>query len=160
MRLNIGAWATALPHYVNVDISPYPGVEVICDVEHLPFKDRTCEAVVARDLLHHVKDPDRAIREMWRVTGYELELWESNRRNPYMWTRMIFSDSAHDHFTPRKFRRLFVGYSASFDRANNFEHFLGFEQTIPERLSAFIMRLYRMASAVVPSYNVAFIRRR
>jgi SAM-dependent methyltransferase len=133
---------------------------VICDVEHIPFKDRAFEAVVARDLLHHVGNPERAIGEMWRVTEGEMEVWESNRRNPYMWTRMILSDFAHDHFTPPKFRRLFLGYPASFDRANNFEHFVGFERAIPKRLSSFIVHLYRMASSVVPSYNVAHLRRR
>ena len=160
MRLNVGAGVTALPQYLNVDISAYHGVGVICDVEHIPFKDRAFEAVVARDLLHHVGDPERAIGEMWRVTENEMEVWESNRRNPYMWTRMIFSGFAHDHFTPRKFRRLFIGYPAFFDRANNFEHFVGFERASRKRLSSFIMRLYRMASAVVPSYNVAYLRRR
>ena len=42
---------------------------VRADAHHLPFKDRSFEAVVMGDILEHVEDPVRCIREAARATG-------------------------------------------------------------------------------------------
>jgi SAM-dependent methyltransferase len=46
-----------------------PGVDgVLGNAENLPFDDDEFEATTARHMLYHVPDPDRALRELRRVT--------------------------------------------------------------------------------------------
>jgi SAM-dependent methyltransferase len=54
------------------------------DATKLPFPDATFPSVFIRDLLHHVPEPDRALRETVRVLqpGGQLCLLEPNGRNP------------------------------------------------------------------------------
>lgn len=37
------------------------------DIEHLPLPDASHDVVVASQALHHARDPERALREAWRV---------------------------------------------------------------------------------------------
>lgn len=53
---------------INLDIEPFPNVDVLGDGEMLPFKDETFDAVISEAVLEHVPDPTRVVEEMWRVT--------------------------------------------------------------------------------------------
>lgn len=50
----------------------------------LPFKDSNFDLVFCSNLLHHLKDPTIAIREMVRVSKKFVILSEPNRNNPLM----------------------------------------------------------------------------
>ena len=52
---------------VNLDIAPHEGVDVIADVHRLPFKNDSADAVVAECLLEHLKNPEAAVKEIYRV---------------------------------------------------------------------------------------------
>ncbi|HYS99636.1 MAG TPA: class I SAM-dependent methyltransferase [Thermoplasmata archaeon] len=67
-RMNLGCGRRPIPGYVNVDIFPGPGVDVVADVQkRLPFDDGTFEEVYASHVLEHVLDLPLAIREIHRV---------------------------------------------------------------------------------------------
>jgi SAM-dependent methyltransferase len=58
---------------------------VVCgDAAALPFPDRSFDAVLVRDLLHHLPRRDRALSEAHRVLkpGGRLTLIEPNARSP------------------------------------------------------------------------------
>ena|SRR2546426_9611715 len=55
------------PQVVNIDIRPFEGVNVVSDAQALPFKAGTFEALVCHQVLEHVPDADKAVREMGRV---------------------------------------------------------------------------------------------
>jgi predicted SAM-dependent methyltransferase len=38
---------------INIDVRQLEGVDVVCDVKHLPFKDNTFNRVLASDILEH-----------------------------------------------------------------------------------------------------------
>lgn len=42
---------------------------ILCDIEHLPFKDNTFDFVNASQVVEHVDNPDQAIRELRRVSS-------------------------------------------------------------------------------------------
>jgi SAM-dependent methyltransferase len=72
-----GALSAALPHppplrLVGLDASAallraHPGPRVRADALRLPFRDGTFDAAVAVNMLHHLDDPGRALREARRV---------------------------------------------------------------------------------------------
>lgn len=53
--------------YVGLDAEPGPQVDVVAPAEELPFADNSFDAVLATQVLEHVQDPARVVREVHRV---------------------------------------------------------------------------------------------
>ncbi|HKD85107.1 MAG TPA: methyltransferase domain-containing protein [Terriglobales bacterium] len=62
-----GAGGEVLPGFINVDVQSFPGVDVVSDVQALPFGCGTIAAIECDAVLEHVADPERAVSEMVRV---------------------------------------------------------------------------------------------
>lgn len=58
---------TIRENVVNVDLFPYPNVQVIADIHNLPFEDNSADAVICESSLEHLKNPEKAVKEMRRV---------------------------------------------------------------------------------------------
>ncbi|TSD02425.1 MAG: hypothetical protein Athens071424_71 [Parcubacteria group bacterium Athens0714_24] len=54
------------------------------DAENLPFEDNSFNIVFCSNLLHHLKNPETAIKEMKRVAKKYIIISEPNRNNPLM----------------------------------------------------------------------------
>src|SRR6516225_6154982 len=52
---------------------------VLCAADALPFPDRSFDAVTCWELLHHLDQPVAAVREMLRVAGRRVIIFEPNR---------------------------------------------------------------------------------
>jgi SAM-dependent methyltransferase len=66
--LNAGSSSTRLhPRLINLDICSSPEVDVIGTAEQLPFDSGTLCCIVSQEVLEHVADPERAVREAFRV---------------------------------------------------------------------------------------------
>lgn len=66
--LNIGSGPTRLrPDIVNVDLFPFPNVDVLAQAEKLPFVDHAFDAIVCDQVLEHVSHPSAVTRELVRV---------------------------------------------------------------------------------------------
>lgn len=57
------------PHesLTNLNIDLFPNVDVVGDAYALPYADESVDAVHCEAVLEHLAEPDRALREMWRV---------------------------------------------------------------------------------------------
>lgn len=66
-NLYIGGAGVRTAGYVNLDILPFPGVDVAADAESLPFPDGLFGRVECDAVLEHVKHPERVMREIERV---------------------------------------------------------------------------------------------
>jgi len=55
------------PILVNINVGPYPNVEVVADAHLLPYADNCVDAVYCEAVLEHLSDPVQAVREMYRV---------------------------------------------------------------------------------------------
>jgi SAM-dependent methyltransferase len=62
-------FAAVASDYVGLDLGPGPAVDVVGRAEELPFDDGSFDAVLATQILEHVEDPPRVIREVRRVLG-------------------------------------------------------------------------------------------
>ncbi|MCK5535625.1 MAG: class I SAM-dependent methyltransferase [Bacteroidales bacterium] len=66
--LNIGSGNSNISDYVyNVDIFVYDNVNVVCDIENLPFKDNSVDIILNIAVLEHVPNPYKVIEEIYRV---------------------------------------------------------------------------------------------
>lgn len=64
-----------------------PARLVCADALALPFRDAVFDAVLCRDLLHHLQHPAAALAELRRVSKPDGAVWivEPNVRNPLIW---------------------------------------------------------------------------
>ena len=53
--------------FINVDILPFPEVDVVADAAALPFPNNSIPAVVNESVLEHVADPQVVAEEMMRI---------------------------------------------------------------------------------------------
>lgn len=66
--LNIGSGPRILAKGVtNVDIFPYKGVEVVGDASAVPLPDGNAGRIISDNVLEHVKDPQKVVKEMYRL---------------------------------------------------------------------------------------------
>ncbi|HEU5114898.1 MAG TPA: glycosyltransferase [Candidatus Paceibacterota bacterium] len=53
--------------FVNIDVFPFPEVDIVSDATKLPFKDGSVDAAVSESVFEHVPDAHEIAREMVRV---------------------------------------------------------------------------------------------
>jgi len=95
--LNVGAGCHPLPHAVNLDLVPGPGIDVVwdLDVAPWPFPDEHFAGVLAVQVFEHVADPLTFMAEAWRVLtpGGRLEVHVPSHRS-----KNAFTDPTHRRF--------------------------------------------------------------
>lgn len=66
--LNIGSGpGSKHAHIINLDIEAMPNVDCCARAEALPFVNNTFRVVVSQETLEHVRDPFKAVSEVFRV---------------------------------------------------------------------------------------------
>ncbi len=66
--LNLGSGIKRIRAGVlNVDFYPFKEVDIIADTTQLPFIDNSVDAIVNEFVLEHLTEPERVVREMFRV---------------------------------------------------------------------------------------------
>lgn len=95
MILDVGCGKGKVPDAIGVDIARLKGVDIIADVQYLPFKDSCVDKIICRQLLEHVDNLILAIEEMYRVlkVGGKLVI-----EVPHVKGLDAFRDPTHKHF--------------------------------------------------------------
>lgn len=66
--LNVGAGDRKAHHaLISVDLDRSTAIDCVADARRLPFQDRAFAVIVSQEVLEHVADPFKAVREMGRV---------------------------------------------------------------------------------------------
>lgn len=66
--LNLGSGnADLASEVVNVDATPYDGVDLVCDIQRLPFDDESVDGVLTISVLEHLPHPEKVLQEIRRV---------------------------------------------------------------------------------------------
>lgn len=86
---------------LNVDLLPYDNVDVICDIENIPFKDNTVDYIINIAVLEHVPNPQKVISEIHRImkTGAKLYCFipfmQPFHASPYDFQRFTYEGMKH-----------------------------------------------------------------
>jgi SAM-dependent methyltransferase len=95
-----GFAAAAIPGVITSDLLPLPGIDVVLDGVHLPFADRSLRAVVMTNVLHHLPDVARFLKEFERCAqpGGKLVMIE-----PWAtaWSRRVYGSLHSEPFDPQ-----------------------------------------------------------
>ena len=96
ITLDVGAGTSGLGT-INVDVRRLPGIDILCDARHLPFKDGTVDHVFLRDVIEHFKydDARKLLLESGRVLrkGGGLDIWTPNFQSIGFLRAWIFGSS-------------------------------------------------------------------
>ena len=71
-RLNIGCGRNILEGWINLDIKPLPGVDVVADLElcgsvPLPLEDDSIDELLLSHVIEHIRDSLGVMQELYRV---------------------------------------------------------------------------------------------
>lgn len=98
-----------LPKISNLDF-------ILADACNLPLKNGTLDVVFEKDVLHHILDHNKALKEMKRVVrnGGKLVAVEANRYNPIFYFHMTLM-KGHQHFSTKYFKNLLASCFFDFE---------------------------------------------
>jgi len=66
--VNLGSGNTSLhKKVINVDVVAYDNVDIVCSIDSLPFENESVDVIITSSVLEHLKDPNKAINEIYRV---------------------------------------------------------------------------------------------
>lgn len=106
-RLNLGCGRSVRSGWINLDVAPLPGVDVVHDLDDLPlpFADASFDRVDCIDVLEHVRDVVAVMRELHRITapGGRVRI-EGPHFTSYTWPtdpthRRAFAINTFEYFT-------------------------------------------------------------
>jgi SAM-dependent methyltransferase len=107
-RLHLGCGHNVLPGWVNHDLAALPGVDVVHDLDEMPwpFASDRFDLVRLHHVLEHLREPIRAIEELHRITkdGGTVEVrvpyWNSKDWATDPTHRTPFNEFSFDFFDP------------------------------------------------------------
>lgn len=133
---------------------------VIGKGEKLPFKDNSFNGLFLKDVLHHVQDIKKTMKEIKRVTTDDAVIIfiEGNRYNPLFYIHMT-KMRGHDHLTQKQFKNTILRYFPQAKFISFESHFIPY---INERLFFKIIKIEKYLSKILflrplLSYNAAII---
>lgn len=136
MKLYLGAGKDCREGYTNVDIYPFPGVDVVADVtKGLPFKDNSVEEVFTQDFMEHLPQESKipVINEIWRVLQDNglMEHWIPNAGS-----RNDFGSPSHlSHWNLQQFEHFDIE-SYRYEKDHDYEGFVGkFKKVLAEEVN-------------------------
>ncbi|MFH1905632.1 MAG: class I SAM-dependent methyltransferase [bacterium] len=142
---------------IGVDINAHPNWGKIkkdnvkfqvADICNLPFAEEDFDITFSKEALHHVSEPEEALKEINRVTtvGGTIVIVEANRFNPIFYFHMTLM-LEHQHFTRSKFQRIInsVFPEAKFNR---------FEGRVYLTNNSFIIKLCHKFEDVVENISL------
>lgn len=106
-RLNLGCGRATREGWINLDVAPLAGVDVVHDLDELPlpFMDGAFDSVECIDILEHVRELVGVMRELHRITapGGRIRI-EGPHFTSYTWAmdpthRRAFAINTFEYFT-------------------------------------------------------------
>lgn len=117
--LNLGCGKNPPDGFVNVDLAPLLGVDVVADLSRSwPFADACTRYMVASHVFEHLEDPVLFMREAWRVLapGGHLDVRVPHWRHPNAYTdpthRRFCTEATFDYWVAGQ--GLHEGYGAAY----------------------------------------------
>jgi ubiquinone/menaquinone biosynthesis C-methylase UbiE len=74
-------------------------------IDDLSFKPKSFDFVMMKDVLHHLPDPEKTLREVSLLAKKKVLIIEANRYNPISYIRMV-KIAKHEHFSRKKLKNM------------------------------------------------------
>lgn len=108
--LNIGCGTDIRPGFINLDVAPLPGVDVVWDIScyPYPFEDNYFSTILMINVLEHLPDTIRVMEELYRICQPEgtitirVPYWNSIQQATDITHVRGFSEFSMDFFDPDK----------------------------------------------------------
>ena len=88
-KLNVACGRDIKEGYVNLDFVKAKGVNVVHDLEKFPYpyKDNEFEEVLASQIIEHLNNPEKFVRELWRICkpGAKIVIGTIHFSAPTVW---------------------------------------------------------------------------
>ena len=107
--LDVGCGNRKVPGAIGIDIADIPGVDIVQDLNKLPwgdFKDETFDIIFMNDILEHLDDSIKVMKECHRLLKPNGKLYI---RIVYWNHKYSFSDPTHKHAFSEITFKFFVG---------------------------------------------------
>ncbi|MPY86461.1 MAG: methyltransferase domain-containing protein [Luteitalea sp.] len=109
-KVNVGSGTDIQPGWVNLDVAPLPGVDVVHDLTELPwpFPDDQFSEIKMIHVLEHLPDTVKTMEELHRIAkpGARVTIRVPYYNAPSMYTdpthRAFFSERTFDFFDPKR----------------------------------------------------------
>ena len=102
--LELGSGAGFLKKYIQKiitsDVVAGKGIDKVFFAEKMPFKDNSLAAIFMLNVLHHIKNPEKGLKEMERclkVSGKIIMIEPYNS----IWSKFIYQNFHHELFDPK-----------------------------------------------------------
>lgn len=114
-KVNLGCNQNIIPGWINVDLHPFPGVELVTDLEaSWPWQDNALDYIRAFDVVEHLKNQIHTMNEAFRVLKhggiFEIFVPSTDGRGAFQdpthvsfWNHnsfLYYSQSHHARFYP------------------------------------------------------------
>ena len=89
MKLNVGCGRDPLEGWTNLDVAPWPGVDVLADItRQIPLPDDSVTEILCSHVIEHIADPLAAFAELYRVAapGCVAEFHTPHGSSDIAWT--------------------------------------------------------------------------
>lgn len=108
-KLHIGCGNQIIPHWVNHDLVPLPGVDVVHDLTVFPwpFHDDTFDEIKAYHVLEHLPETIKTLEEIYRISASNARVhirvpyWNSPDMISDPTHRVFFNEQSMDYFDPK-----------------------------------------------------------
>ena len=108
MKLHLWCWTYIKPWYVNIDILPLPWVDIVHNLENVPypFEDNSVDLVFSSHVLEHIQDLWAVMEELTRIgkNWSIIQVVTPYFSNPGTWAdythRRWFTTRTFDYFHP------------------------------------------------------------
>ena len=77
---------------IDINLPPLPLPQVKGDLHHLPFKDSSFDIVLVVDVLHHLENPLKALKEFKRVTRKYIFIFDHPFQVTFLLPLLTFLD--------------------------------------------------------------------
>ncbi len=139
-KLNFGCGSDIREEWDNVDIQKDPKVMKSFDFNKFPYpiKDNVYDYVWAQCILEHLEEPDRALKELWRICkpNAVIEIIV-----PYYNNKSAVSDMQHKHFFSDSTFIVFVDEAAVINKKEQYK--MEYLKLVPTIVGKFIPRKLR-----------------